>query len=197
MSIKPESILEAGRSITDPLGRGLYFFLYLTGCRLSEARDFSKVRMEIFPDRRVIRLKTSKQRKNERMRKIPIPLGGSALCHEDEMWAEVTAFLEDYKEFDKPFSKWKNMSVYMKKRGVTQFTFDARVRLIDGSYKDTQIVKHIHAHFLRHARATHLVEYYRFNDTALCKFFGWRNPVMARIYTESADVWNAFKQATS
>lgn len=192
-ALTPESILELGNSITDDLAKALFFFVYLTGARINEATDFTPNRIAFMGDRVVIRLKTLKQQTEDSMRKVPIPIGPEAKCHEAEMWKAVSEYLKDFTIQDRPFRKWGNMSVYLR-RHVTLIT-EARIRTVGGDYLDKVIEKPFHPHYLRHARATHLAEYYNFNNQQLCFFFGWTNTDMALIYTKTADVWSAFTKA--
>jgi len=61
------------------------------------------------------------------------------------------------------------------------------------------ITIHLHPHYLRHARATHLVEKYpEINPLHLKKLFGWSSLEMATIYTHSnpQQIMNYLKEAS-
>lgn len=194
-SMSPKNLLEFGREIEDELARALFFFVYLTGCRISEATDFTLMRLNESPERAVIRLRTLKQRgRGNPMREISIPKGKVAKCHEEAMWAIVKGFLKGAKSpGDKLFKKWNcksGVKVYLRRKIEIQLEADFRQQ--SGEYITRSLTKPFHPHYLRHCRATHLVEEYDFSDNQLCKFFGWSDPRMAQRYTQKADVWRAF-----
>jgi integrase len=189
-TLKPEIILEIGRSIVDPIARGLYFFLYLTGARINEASDFQINRVEVLEDRINIRLLTLKQRTKNKYRNVIVPHGAITKCFENEMWAECWQYLKHFKNFDKPFSKWpKDMDVYLR-RNVSINVEGTNPGGHDEMYNE----RPLNPHYLRICRATHLADHYFFTDNQLCKFFGWKNPEMAERYTEKSDVWPAFSK---
>ncbi len=189
-AMSPDAVWELGRGIADKTAQATFFFTYMVGGRINEVTDFTPSRLDIHEDRVLVRLKTLKQKHVDSMRRVPIPLGGLAKCHENEMWKVVSDYLLGYTITDHPFRKWGNMSVYLR-RNVTLVT-EARVRMPGGDYTDRVIEKPFHPHYLRHARATHLTEYYGFGTQQLCMFFGWANPAVALLYTKSADLWKAF-----
>jgi integrase len=186
----PSLVLAVGQSIKDAPARALFFFLYLTGARINEATDFTPSRLEVFPDRYIIRLKTEKQR-TPTFRKTPIPRAPTSRCGEDVMWGDVYKYIQKFGPYSYPFRIWKNMSMYMA-RNVPEMTFEATIQVGAEAYTDKQVVKRFNPHHFRHTRATHLVEYYGFNTASLCLFFGWSKSEYALYYTRTSDVWKAF-----
>jgi len=192
-AMSPDAVLKLGDSIEDKTAQATFFFTYMVGGRINEVTDFTPSRLDIHDDRVLVRLKTLKQKHVDSMRRVPIPLGSLAKCHENEMWKVVSNYLAGYTIQDHPFKKWGNMSVYLR-RNITLIT-EARIRTPGGDYTDRVIEKPFHPHYLRHARATHLAEYYGFGTQQLCLFFGWANPAVALLYTKSADLWKAFDKS--
>jgi len=189
-AMSPDAILKLGNDIEDPLGRAMIFLVYVTGARVGEVADFAPMRLQTMPDRYLIRLKTLKQRTGDASRRIPIPRGDYARCNENEMMEDVLKYIEDSPSHGRPFRKWGNMSEYIARS--SRLKVEARKRTIGGDYTDVTIDKRLHPHYLRHARATHLVDFYGFNDMQLCSFFGWKNPEMAITYSKSQDLWKTF-----
>lgn len=188
----PEVILKAGMEIKDELAQALYFFLYLAGSRINEATDFSQNRVS-YQDHVRIEMKTLKTKNPaKRYRRVIIPIDINK-CHEREMWDIVKGFLTSFDTFDNPFKKWNNMSVYIARN--IELECEAKVLCSDGVWRDQKVTKPLHPHYLRHCRASHLVEYYEFTTTELCQFFGWTDSDMAVKYTSGSDVRAAFQRS--
>jgi len=192
--MSPERILALGKGIDDATAQAIFFFLYLTGGRINEVADMAPSRIQELQDRYVIRIKTLKQRKGDNIRRIPIPKGKAALCCENEMMEIVMRYVGGFSNMDKPFKKWNGpygTRLYLRRK-IPELTLEARVKTVTGEYIDKEITKPFHPHYLRHARASHLVDFYRFDTAQLCAFFGWKNPAMALRYTKYLDIWKAF-----
>lgn len=192
-AVGPEAVLKMGQGIEDKTAQATFFMTYLVGGRINEITDFTISRLTIHDDKVLVRLRTLKQKQPDSMRRVPVPLGQYAKCHENEMWAIVSKYLAGFSIQDHPFKRWGNMSEYLK-RHVTLIT-EARIRTPGGDYMDKVIEKPFHPHYLRHTRATHLAEFYGFGTQQLCLFFGWSNPSVSLIYTKTADVWRAFSSS--
>ena len=189
-AMPPDAILNTGAGIEDTVAQATFYMTYLVGGRINEITDFTPSRLNIHDDRVLVRLKTLKQKQVDSTRRVPIPLGKLAKCHENEMWDAVSKYVAGFKMQDHPFRKWGNMSMYLH-RNISLVT-EARIKTPGGDYIDKVIEKPFHPHYLRHARATHLTEYYSFGTQQLCLAFGWSNPSVALIYTKNADIWKAF-----
>ena len=193
-ALRPESILEFGRSIEDDMAKALFFFAYLTGARISEIKDFSINRMSFKDDFVIIPLKTLKKRNTSiQYRNIVIPIKQNAKCLENVMWNELAVFLNSFKNFDRPFTKWGNMSEYLIERGGS-IQIEAKVKdRAQNLWFDKVISKPPHPHLLRHFRATHLVDYYDVNAVEMMHFFVWNRSEMAIRYTQIKDMISIFK----
>jgi len=186
-----ENIYKQGMTIKNDIARALYFFIYLTGCRINEATDFTPSKMAVLPNGIKIRTKTEKARiAIRKTREVFIPLGKNSKCLENEMWNEVKSYIQNLDSGDYAFRKWKNMSNFMARNHKLET--DAMIKENKG-YVERRIKKNMHPHYLRHCRATHLTEIYGFNDTALCHFFGWANRNMASRYAKLRDIESSFR----
>ena len=189
----PHAILETGKQCEDPLARSLYFFLYLTGCRINEATDFQKSRLDIFPEYYKIRLKTLKQKKIEHSwRNIIIPKGKYSRCLENKMWTYVWDYIKDIDITEKPFAKWKNMSEYVARK--IDIEVEALVKIGNKEWIEKTFTKRFHPHLMRHFRAMHLADYYNMDAFKLCGFFGWRDSNQTRTYVNLKDLKDSFIQ---
>lgn len=109
------------------------------------------------------------------------------------MWNELAVFLNSFKNFDRPFTKWGNMSEYLIERGGS-IQIEAKVKdRAQNLWFDKVISKPPHPHLLRHFRATHLVDYYDVNAVEMMHFFGWNRSEMAIRYTQIKDMISIFK----
>lgn len=179
----PDVILATGQQIKDERARALYYFLYVTGCRINEATDFTPSRLTKFKDFYQIKLKTLKARSAFRkFRDVIIPRGEVCRCFENKMWNDVAPFLDKHQQFQYPFRKWRNMSEYIARK-VPEVTCEALVKTAT-SWEPKVVHKRMHPHFLRHCRATHLVIYYSIPAIPLCGQMGWANLQMALIYEQ-------------
>lgn len=192
---KPELLLKYGMSIVDPLARTMFFMLYMSGPRINEFTAITPQAIEDRGDRWVVRLPTLKQKDGgvRERRFVPIPKGALARCHENEMMAEVQNFLRLKESSAYVFRPWKNMSEYLARK--LEIEVEAQVKTGPKLYEDRVITKRFNPHWLRHCRATHLVDYYDFSAVQLCRFFNWHNMNVALIYTRSADVWHGFERS--
>jgi len=179
---KAEIVLEMGEKIEDPLAQALYFFCYLTGCRISEATDFTPSRLKMLDDFAQIELRTLKKRSTgPSYRKVLIPLGKYARCFEDKMFPHLSSFLNGLDQFKPPFKRWTNMSTYLG-RAIELTTEAKKKNTLSGEWADGLVIKPLHPHYLRHCRATHMIEYYDLNLMELCEMFGWNDTKTPKRY---------------
>jgi integrase len=84
-----------------------------------------------------------------------------------------------------PIEKEKGIAVFLH-RYIKPLQKDALLFPFS-SQRATQIINQVsgfNVHFIRHIRATHLVDLYDFNEQALIKFMGWTNSQPATRYIE-------------
>ena len=219
--LSPDEIFRIGKAAKDDRARALFFFCYMTGCRISEGARFMPTHLSSGnPEFYMVDLVVLKKRKMKGMRRsVPIPRGPLARCHEEEMMGEVVQFLQTGKDgqpfggADYPFwiwgrggdytcSKWRNHKVLHRKerpdlmdiylRRQVRLKTEAQVR--EGEHwKRKAVEKPLHAHFLRHCRASHLNEFYRFDAVQLQQFFTWSDTRTASVYTAFSTLTNYFR----
>jgi hypothetical protein len=152
-------------------------------------------------------------------RAVPIPRGPLARCHEEEMMGEIMRFLQSGNN-SQPFegavypfwiwgrgedftcSKWKHFKVLHRERRPDAMEIYLRrhirmrteAQVKDGAHWNRRTIeKPLHAHFLRHCRASHLNEFYRFDAIQLQQFFTWADARTASIYTAYSTLSNYFR----
>lgn len=187
----PNELYRVGNEVLDDRAKALYFFLYITGCRINEATDFIPSRVSFFDTHIIIRLKTLKARSEfRRYRYVVIPLAKHAKCHESEMWQIVLRYIQQFDNTENPFAHWRNMSEYLA-RHIT-LTIEAHIKTSSGNWIDKVITKRFNPHFLRHCRLTHLSDYYDLNINQLADFAGHANINMTARYIKIRDLTKAF-----
>ena len=183
----------------DRLARCLLYLTYVTGARISEAVDFTRGDLILKEKLYRIEMRVAKKRGSApSFRLVPIPRGSWSKCQEDAMMEEVTKYINNFDIFQKPFRKWGReegkggyMKIYLR-RAFPEVRIMAKIKNEKGIWYDGILQKPLHAHYLRHCRATHLVDYYGFSDAQLRAFFTWEKPEMAARYARFVDVERAF-----
>lgn len=191
-SLPPQVIYDYGQSIKDSLGRALFYFLYLTGCRINEATQFKPMHLTITDRFYRIKMTVLKKRRIEQSERIAIiPRGERAKCYENEMMRDVIAFIKGKAPDAMIFRKWGNMSVYLAR--CLTITLEAKRKRADGNWvMDSSYTKKLHPHLLRHFRSTHLAQVYGFSDTKLRIFYNWADSKVAVTYTGGVDLEDSF-----
>lgn len=173
-----EHLYRIGNRIIDTQHRSLFFALYLTGARISEMLDTE--RKDFYIENHngynilFVKLITLK-RKEKYIRVVPIHLDLTRTDEESAMAQYLLDYLRPMHPDQKPWTftrktAWKYFRIPFKTRTI-----------IDGEYiRDYEFL--MHPHYLRHARLTHLVQYYGFSDAFLVQWTGWSNAKPAQIY---------------
>ena len=185
MTISLEKVWALGVGLKHPEYQALFFLLYLTGQRISEAlgspgirtgikyTDFSRPNADFL----VVRSYTEKNRLVP-MRNIPIRLGGI----EKNMSEIVMAFAEQRQNAKQIFSCTRQAAC-MYFRYHLRFTVEAFGNINDPkNRKMIEIEYRLNPHYLRHCRITHLVELYDYDHYKLTYFAGWGSTSLASIY---------------
>lgn len=175
--VAQEVILQRGLEIKDKELRALYFFLYLTGARISEALklkygdiNIKSVDKHRYAEVRLITLKN--RQKGLRFILIPlyIPLEAQMYAYFAEIYDHrINTVFKDVGTRNNVWFKLKNI------------TYDTEVLDLKTKQRAEQEVR-LHPHLLRHFRLSHLVTLYSYNAFELQDFAGWSNLNMASIY---------------
>jgi integrase len=190
MAVKPvpealgvEDIIRIGDSYQESQAKALFYFLYLTGCRITEALNVraKDVTLETLPevgDILRVHLLTLKN-KLHKVRDIPVvisdkekPMVDYVVWYLGQRQGEI--YDPDIKVFT--FSR-QNAWNKLASKQITMRATHGKELIEDYTFK-------IRPHYLRHCRATHLVNYFGFDDTKLVRYFGWTNSKPAQTYVK-------------
>lgn len=163
---------------SQPEEKALLYFLYTTGCRITEAlkatpNDLTWVNHPEYGEVMRVKLINLKNKKNK-FRVVPVLMNR----YEKPMVHFITDYIKAYcKDKEKPifnFSRnvaWNRMA---KKTIVRKAAYHSQI--IDNySFKNRP-------HYMRHCRLTHLVQEYGYDALRLMVFAGWSTVAPARIY---------------
>lgn len=159
----------------------LFYWLYLTGQRITEALKLK--RKDVWfstqegKDFIVVSSITEKNKIQPR-RVIPIPLFGEEKNMAEFVWQKIENLHATSPLF---FAKNKEMTRtnawnYLAKQQIEVPAIDPKTREII-SYK-----MKIFPHYLRHCRASHVAMFYNYDIYRLMQFFGWSTPKTATVY---------------
>ena len=169
-----------GERYMDSEIRALFYFLYLTGGRISEVMDIRIRDLELIKDaegREIfkVHLLTRKNRR-QKYRDIPVVLGNV----ETDMVDYIFKWIETFENADPERKLFPDLNVDSGYQHIAKQKIKINATLGLNHFPD--YVLRIHPHYLRHCRLTHLVQLYGFSDTALTRFAGWSNSAPAQIY---------------
>lgn len=190
--ISQETIFSLGQTIENLQDRALFFFLYLTGCRISEAlqvmcSDVRNATTRLKSGKRVkaiaADLITLKRRTGLPRRTILVnPMG-----IDREMLLIINKQIKtrkDSKEFIFQYGDLKSGRGRKKAYWhIKKVTYSIRGIAPPDGHMVPMPDFGLNLHFLRHCRATHLSEIYGYNDRELMLYFGWSSPMPANTYT--------------
>ena len=173
-----EVILKKGLEITNKELRALYFFLYQTGARISEALKvrYNDISIKSIERKRYVevRLFTLKNRK-QKIRTIAIPL-------------YIPMELQMYQFFDTIYQH--RIDLIFKEVGSRNNVWDKLSKIVFNNIEVLDIKTgkveqkdiRLHPHLLRHFRLTHLIQLYNYTPFELQQFAGWSSIQPASIY---------------
>jgi len=185
MAIKPvpealgiKEIKKVGELYNEPEIRTLFFFLYLTGSRISEAlkvriRDIEFVKDKGLGEIMKVHLFTLKNRRSK-FRDVPVLVKDE----EKSMVEYILRFIRSQKRDPESFlfsisrtNAWNKLT-----------HVEIKVRAAQGTKVIEDLPLRIHPHYLRHCRATYLSQVYGLPESQLVRYFGWSNSDPAQIY---------------
>jgi integrase len=177
-TISIEEILQLGKQINDPELKTLYYLLYLSGARVSEALNM-KVKDIQFSYNNDIRLAVfsilTEKNKQHPIREVPVIIKG----YEKEMMETIELYISNKLMGEKIFNISRNNAWNKMARILTTI-----VRANDK--KNNRIIesfeKRINPHYLRHCRLTHLRREYGFDAINLMQYAGWSSVQPAQTY---------------
>ena len=174
--LEMSEIYELGNSYPNVEDRALIYFLYLTGCRISEAlvcriKDLQERETKQFGKVLTVKLITLKNRR-QRIRIIPVPMNR----HEGPMLKFFQTFIKRMSQDKRIFSlsrtaAWNHLARH-----------ELTTRAVHGKEIMDKFTFKVHPHYMRHCRLTHMVTYYGFGETKLVRFAGWTNSKPAQVY---------------
>ncbi|QLJ52549.1 MAG: DNA breaking-rejoining enzyme, C-terminal catalytic domain protein [Candidatus Fermentimicrarchaeum limneticum] len=176
-----EEIFDMGQLLHNPEQRALFYTLYVTGARVSEALAITK--RDIWEgedggrEAYIFKVMTLKKKSMLPVRTLPIPKEGI----EGKMAADIWAWREckddeNAKLFH--YSRTRAWNIF------SHLVFDIRAITKEREYIELLDFK-MHPHYLRHCRATHFAVYHGWsNPYQFMKWFGWDDPKRPMIYIQ-------------
>lgn len=187
----PKEIYFLGTMAKKNIDRALFYTLYLSACRVTEALHLKSGDIEDREDHIVFHLVNLKNR-NRKFKDVPVPKGLSVW--EDKMIKVVLEHQDNIVPGAKLFPFSRHVAYHRLYDHIFYHTraYDPRT----GEYKI--IEKPFNPHLLRHARLTHLVTLYGFGAHVpeLKNLAGWSNliPAEAYIHLDTRSVLEAYKR---
>ena len=186
-TIKKVKVIGCRYKEDDP-ARGIFFWLYLTGQRVSEMLEVRKYDIGFenteHGENIIINSISLKNRNNPR-RIISIPIYGE----EYYMANYVKKMINSIENDEDPIVKYHRVTVF-KKLSKISLTISA----VNPKTKKTMLkyTFKMHPHYLRHCRASHLAVIYGCDIIQLMNFFGWASPTMPNNYIKYS--WKVFAE---
>lgn len=181
-----DTIYSLGEMIHRPIVRALFYFIYLTGARITEALLVSRndIQSETLSGQPIItiRLRTLKKRRGTKFRVVPIWISPDRNPIEYKMWQSIKPFIQRVASgfiFALGGSPGR-----VRRRVGYYFSKDIRMKT-KAIYKMKFIEEYefgMYPHYLRHCRLTHMALIYGFDALKLMQFAGWSSTSPASIY---------------
>lgn len=177
-AISMEEILPLAHRYTDHEDHVLVQFLYMTGCRITEAlntrvRDISWGNHAKLGEVLNIKLITLKNRKNK-IRIIPVPMRAPTKTMVSKLieWTDILG--PDALIFSvSRNTAWNHLS----KETITTRAIHGKEIIDKYTFKNRP-------HYMRHCRLTHLVQNYGFDALRLMRYAGWTDTKPAQVYLQ-------------
>lgn len=205
--LPPKVLYDAIAEQDDARLKALASLLYVTGCRISEAEEFTPRNITVKGDIAVFKILNLKNRApSRRWKSVPVPIK-RCRCLEDKFFSLIMDYMSGLDMFSKPFKFWarQEFSKANKKGELREYSGSnlhryigrkIHIRTVAYYHNGEQKVveKELNPHYLRHARHTHLKQYYDVQPFDMMFFAGWSDIRMAMEYTHDAgDLEKVFK----
>ena len=187
-TVSIEEIYELGGSL-ESNDRLLFYILYITAARISEALKIRKrdIESEQLNDDFVVKFKvfTHKNRFHP-IRNIPIIVfkDDNITKEHQRIEKKMIEFIFSMIEKIEPDNRIFNLS---RRNAYNRLNRNLKI-IVRATYKNDVIDYHEHKlnpHYLRHCRLTHLRELYGFDDLALKQVAGWTNTAPCNRYVHT------------
>lgn len=181
-----QTIYDLGAKINRPIVRALYYFMYLTGARITEAlmvmrKDIQAEHLKGKPFI-TVRLHTLKKRRGTKFRIVPIWISSQENPVEASMWEVVKPFVQQvssghiFSLGGSPNRVRRRVGYYFGKDITVETRAVFKMKFLeDYSFK-------LYPHYLRHCRLTHMAQIYGFDEIKLMRYAGWSSTAPASIY---------------
>jgi integrase len=190
--ISQEEIWNLGKTAPELQDRALIYFIYLTGGRITEClqvqvRDISLKRIKLKSGRWVkgiaINLLTLKRRKGIPRRTVLVnPMG-----MDRDMFNIIEELRNSRSKMDEMLFNYGDIKSQKARKNAYWHMKSIKYAIRGVAPPDGKMVLMpdfgLHPHYLRHARCTHLVERFGYNEHELMLYFGWASTAMATRYT--------------
>lgn len=181
--ISLREVYELSKLLKHPEDVALYYIIYLSGCRVSEALELRGMDIElaISGDTGLLLFRNMPTRKNRKFkfRDIPVVINSP---EEKKMAEFIYAYLKQFHPEKKVFEKLKQTTLKERfSRAIKVDTF-AQINSGKGSAKRDRYRFGLYPHYLRHCRATHLSEWYDIPPFQFLNLFGWTDLRPASTY---------------
>ena len=173
----PYDVIEATADLyLSPKSKLLYCWLYLTGQRISEALEVKRGDLTLADEdgeNYFIVDSITEKNPHQPRRKIPVALNGIESTLANFVWDSVKDLRPELKIHY--FSRQNAFNNLTKVSIPCDF-------MIESTKKRYSSRLSINPHYLRHCRATHLVDLYGYEKGRLERFMGWSSDKMANTY---------------
>ena len=190
--VSQQTLWETGNGIENLQDRALFFFLYLTGCRITEALNVLCSEINLVPRKfkdgvryKVIAVDLITLKRQSGIPRRTVYVNPVGIDREmfmiinklRKLRGNTKEYLFNYGNIKSGRARkkayWHLKKVICTTRGIAPP--DGRMVLMPDFG--------VNPHWLRHCRATHLNATYGYNDRELMLYFGWSSPVPASTYT--------------
>lgn len=159
--------------------KSLFYALYLTGGRISEALELKTIDFNTDnPQQVTVKLNTRKKKRGFPFRYLPLKSNSPT---ELNMLHHLLRHKATYERLNRVKLYDLHRGSAWRKLAKIKFTTDA-IQLNPSLKLLNNYEQHLYPHYLRHCRATHLVTDFGFNPFQLQQYLGWSSVLPAMVY---------------